>query len=153
MIWKHEVNHVSPLETHQCIPTSLRIKVTVSPLTFHPLRNLPLWWNPSSPLPPQGLCTCWFLFLECSSPKYLPGFFNHLHCSPQHSHLLFIVFHLVMCTTDPLYILVLSAVSRLPGAVPDTEGKQEIFAGGGGNQWLLNPGKAMEVWRVLAGFA
>ena len=84
MTWKHEVNHVSPFETHQCIPTSLRIKVRVSPLIFHPLRDLPLWWNPSSPLPPQGLCTCWFLFLQCSSPKYLPGFFYHLHCSPQY---------------------------------------------------------------------
>ena len=151
-MWKHEVNHVSPLETHQCIPTSLRIKVTVSPLTFHPLRNLPLWWNPSSPLPPQGLCTCWFLFLECSSPKYLPGFFNHLHCSPQHSHLLFIVFHLVMCTRSTVHTCYFCCIPTAWSSAWHRRQTRNI-CWGGGNQWLLNPGKAMEVWRVLAGFA
>lgn len=66
------------------LPTSLIIKARVFTTIIHFLYDLPPWCSsyPLGPLPPQGLCTCCFLFLECSSPKYLQGLFFDFHFAP-----------------------------------------------------------------------
>jgi hypothetical protein len=77
----HKQGHATfLLETHPCVPITVRIKsyrpaLTPSSLRLHVLpllSSLPLLWldfyNTISTLLLRSLCICWSLCLECSSP-------------------------------------------------------------------------------------
>lgn len=73
---KQRLNHLPP-------PQILRWLVLPRPLP-HPL-PLSLFSQTLSSFPPQGLCTCWSLYLECCSPHIpMAGSFSSFRVQLQH---------------------------------------------------------------------
>lgn len=85
MLLGHKVNHSSPMSSHfsQNKSQSLYNDLPFPTWSVPPLGSS----NPWGTFPPQGFCTCCFLFLERSSPKYLQGLFLGPQFPPEYSHL------------------------------------------------------------------